>query len=120
MNSMLGKICLDKATLADESDQDLYAQAFKFYEDSLIAAVSQKHGVNIAFSLVGLTEVGVASKNHASFEYMLEEFDRFVGAGLHKSIPDFAKTPLKESLQTVKSTSPELADKVDGFIKCLD
>ena len=120
MNSMLGKICLDKATLADESDQDLYAQAFKFYEDSLIAAVSQKHGVNIAFSLVGLTEVGVASKNHASFEYMLEEFDRFVGAGLHKSIPDLAKTPLKESLQTVKSTSPELADKVDGFIKCLD
>jgi tetratricopeptide (TPR) repeat protein len=120
MNSMLGKIYLDKAGLVNEPDEELFGRASIYYEDSLVAAVSQKNGINIAFALVGIIEVAVASNKHASFDYVLEEFDRFVNASLHKSIPDFAKNQLKESLKTVKTTSPELADKVDGLIKCLD
>ena len=43
-----------------------------------------------------------------------------IGEQLCKSIPDYAKTPLKESLQTIKTISPELEEKANGYIKYLD
>ena len=120
MNSMLGQICLNKASLANEPDDELFSRASNYYEDSLKAAVSQNNGVNIAFALAGIIEVCLASKNYTSFDYVFEELGRFIDSGLCKSIPDFARTPLKESMQTIKAISPELEEKANGYIKDLD
>ena len=120
MNSTLGEICLKKASLANEPDDELFKQASNYYEESLKAAFSQNNGVNIAFALAGITKVCVASKNYRSFNYVLEELGRFIDSGFCESIPGFAKTLLKESLQTIKTTSPELEEKANGYIKYLD
>ena len=51
---------------------------------------------------------------------MLEELGKCIADGLCKSIPDDPKTLLNKSLQTIKTTSPELEEKANGYIKCLD
>ena len=84
MNSMLGKICLDKASRANESDDKLFSRASDYYKVSLAAAVSQKHGGSIAFALAGITEVYVASKNYRPFNYVLEELGKCIADGLCK------------------------------------
>ena len=120
MNSMLGEICLDKASRANKSDDKLFSRALDYYKASLAAAVSQEHGGRIAFALAGITEVYVASKNYRPFNYVLEELGKCIADGLCKSIPDYPKTLLNKSLQTIKTISPELEEKANGYVKYLD
>ena len=72
------------------------------------------------FSRHILNKTFYAQANNKSFDYILEELDKFIESGLCKAIPEFARTPLKESLQNIKTIFPELEEKANGYIKDLD
>ena len=121
MTSMIGAINIEKGIQAKgEAQKEFFKKSGKLYDESLATAEEQKNVVNILFSLSGMLETVVASREKDRTDYALNVLENTIKEYDISKTPEFAKNAVITSLNKLKETNSGYDGLVIKFVENLN